>query len=295
MIIKKIPVWTQRRKMIDLCVKPAITATLVAALLIITWAVPSGYGEEQFSVSGVTEPIKDITLSTSVAGRISTIFVKEGDRVKKGDCLLTLDKRLEELEVKRRKLIWESKAEVNAAFEKVTTLKSLLESTRKLFESTKSVSEEELQKKELEYKVQVEELHRLEIAEKREKIEYEMALEQLRKRSLRSPIDGIITEVLLDEGESCEERQPLIHVVDTGKCLLVCNVEEKVGRTLRKGQSVDLKIQTGSKFVPKKGTIIFVSPVVDPASSLLVVKARFENRDGKVRPGVGGAMLLTAP
>ena len=217
MIIKKIPVWIQRKKIINLCVKHAIMATFVAVLLIMTWAVPSGYGQEQFSVSGITEPIKDVTLSTSVAGRISTIFFKEGTRVKKGDCLLNLDKRLEELEVERRKLIWESKAEVNAASKKVTTLKSLLESTRKLFERTRSVSEEELQKREIEYNVQVGELQRLQVAEKREGIEYAMALEQLRKRSLRSPVNGIITEVLLDEGESCEERQPLIHVGDPRK------------------------------------------------------------------------------
>ena len=40
------------------------------------------------------------------------------------------------------------------------------------------------------------------------------------------------------------------------------------------------------------GTVVFVSPVVDPASGLLEVKAEFDNKEGEVRPGIAGVMLL---
>ncbi len=122
-----------------------------------------------------------------------------------------------------------------------------------------------------------------------------MALENLRKRRLQSPIGGVIIKLFLDVGESNEPEQPLVHLVDTSRCLLVSNVEEPLGRTLRKGQSVELKIRTGSGSIPKKGIITFVSPVVDPASGLLEVKAEFENKNGAVRPGVEGFMLLKSP
>jgi RND family efflux transporter MFP subunit len=255
----------------------------------------ASFGQEPLSVSGITEPIKDVTLSTSVAGIISAVFFKEGAHIRKGQSILLLDNKLEELEVKRRKLIWQSTAEVDAASDRVVTLKSLLNATRELFASTGSVSKEELEEKELEYKLAVAELKRLKIEEQREKIEYRMALENLRKRSLRSPIQGIIIKLFLDEGEYCEPGQPLVHVVDTSKGLLICNVEEWIGRTLKKGQTVDLKIKTGSRFITKKGTIVFVSPVVDPASGLLEVKTEFENGDGAVRPGITGVMLLETP
>jgi len=194
--------------------------------------------------------------------------------------------------VARRKLIWESKAELEAAEAQVLTLKSLLESNRKLFESTRSVSREELEKMELEYKLAVAEQKRLKTEEARQRIEYEMALETLRKRKLGSPINGVVIKLLLDEGESYEPEQPLARVVDTSKCLLVCNVEEPLGRNLKKGQIMELKIKTGSESVVKKGTIVFVSPVVDPASGLLEVKTEFDNRNGLIRPGVAGFMLL---
>jgi multidrug efflux pump subunit AcrA (membrane-fusion protein) len=41
-------------------------------------------GQEKVSISGVTEAIKDVTLSLSVAGTVSAIFVKEGSTVKRG-------------------------------------------------------------------------------------------------------------------------------------------------------------------------------------------------------------------
>ena len=268
---------------------------IFVALLFLAMDASLLMGQEKVSISGVTEAIKDVTLSLSVAGTVSSIFVKEGSTVKKGQIILELDKKLEELEVARRKLIWESKAELIAAKARVLTMKSRLESTQKLFETTRSVSREELEEKELEYKLAVAEEDQLGIEEERQRIEFEMARETRNKRRLASPISGIIIKLFLDVGESSEPEQPLVHVVDTSRCLLVSNMEEPLGRTLKKGQSVTMSIRTGSKSITKKGTIAFVSPVVDPASGLLEVKAAFNNQKGEVRPGVEGFLILSAP
>ena len=269
--------------------------SLLAVAVFLLWSPLPIFGQEKISVSGITESIEDVTLSLSVAGTVSRVFFDEGDKVKRGQCILELDRRLEELEVARRKLIWESKAEVESAEARVLTLKSQLKSTRDLFESTGSVSREELEEKELEYKLAVAEQKRLVMEEEKQRIEYEMALENLSKRRLPSPIGGVTIKLFLDVGESCEPEQPLAHVVDPSKCLFICNLEEWLGRTLKPGQVVDLAIRTGYETIAKKGDIVFVSPVVDAASGLLEVKAEFENQDGEVRPGVAGSMLLTAP
>jgi multidrug efflux pump subunit AcrA (membrane-fusion protein) len=121
-----------------------------------------------------------------------------------------------------------------------------------------------------------------------------MAVENLRRRRLISPLSGVITKLLLEEGEGCEPQQPLVQVIDRSKCLLVCNIEEITGRSLKKGQVVDLEIRAGSGTIGKQGKIIFISPAVDPASGLMEVKTEFDNKDGEVRPGVSGLMLLKA-
>lgn len=274
--------WTQR----------AILPFVLFLFIFLLWSAAPGFAKEPLSVSGVTEPIRDVTLSATVVGTISAILVKEGMTVKAGAAILELDKKLEELEVQRRKLIWESKAELEAAAARVATLKSLLDATRELFNSTGSVSREELDKLALEYSVAVAEQKRLDSGEERERIEYEMARETFRKRSLISPIQGTVIKLFLDEGETCQEKQPLAQVVDTSRGVLVCNVEEAIGRNLRKGEAVDLRIKAGNGTVTRKGTVVFVSPVVDPASGLLEVKTEFDNQDGLVRPGVAGYLLL---
>src|SRR3989442_11148475 len=59
------------------------------------------------AVSGITEPFLDVALSASVPGIVTVRQFKEGAFVKEGQVILELDKRLEELEVERRKLVVE--------------------------------------------------------------------------------------------------------------------------------------------------------------------------------------------
>lgn len=272
------------------------TAWILLAILVVfpfsLWGAPLSRDKEPVSVPGITKPIKDVTLSATVVGTISTIFLREGRTVRRGVAILDLDKKLEALEEERRKLIWESKAEVRAAAARVSTLHLLLESTRELFRSTGSVSKEELEKMALDYDLAVAEKERLESTEEREWIEYEMARESLRKRSLISPIQGTIIKLFLDEGEACQENQPLVRIVDASRGIFISNVEEWIGRTLRTGQAVDLRIRAGGGFIDRKGTIVFISPVADPASGLIEIKAEFDNQDGLVRLGVSGSLLL---
>ena len=94
----------------------------------------------EMSSAGITEPFLDVTLSASVPGIITAQKVREGDLVKEGAVLLELDKKLEELEVERRKLVRDQKW-------------SDFDGTQKLFKTTKGVSKEELEKKEAEYKI----------------------------------------------------------------------------------------------------------------------------------------------
>lgn len=271
---------------------PVIKGVLVgiAALFLLMAAVFAG--EEGITVSGLTEPVFDVILSFEVDGKITRLFFREGDYVEKGATIAVLNKWFEELEVKRNKLIWQSKVELESAAEREKILKSLFESTQVLFERTGSVSKDELEKLELDYKLAAAEFKQLEIAEERERIEYDMARAKLDKLILKSPNPGVITELFLHEGESCESRQPVVRVVDTSKCYLVCNIEASRGTNLKKGQIVDLKMRVGSDYIDKKGLVVFVSQVVDPASGLYRVKVEFENDDHQVKPGVEGIMVL---
>jgi len=265
-----------------------------ALLAVFVLSLPAAHAREEMAIAGLTEPVKDVLLSFEADGKIAKIYFKEGDRVVKGATIMALNKWFEELEVQRNKLVWEGKAEMHSAMERKKTLKALFESTRELYEKTRSVSKDELQKLELEYKLAEAEYERLGIAEKRERIEYDMARAKLDKLVLRSPVTGIISELVVDAGESCEPRQPVVRVVDTSKCMLICNIEASLGIRFKEKQMVDLEIQSGAASVRKKGKIVFISPVVDPASGLYRVKVEFENKNREIKPGVEGFLLIPA-
>ena len=250
------------------------------------------HAEVEFRAEGVTEPMVDEMLSTMVRGMVAEIPVEEGAAVKKGDIVMTLRKKLEELEVERRKLVWESKVELESAGDRLETVKLDLDATRRLYHTTKSISKEKLLEKELEFKLAESEVERLKVGEDLQRIEYEMAQEQLRLREIRSPIDGSITEIFLHIGENAEPGQPLVRVVETKRCIFTSNIEARAARALKEGDKVGLLIEAGENPVACEGTISLVSPVVDPASGLQEIKVTFDNANGEVRPGVAGAMTV---
>jgi RND family efflux transporter MFP subunit len=214
--------------------------------------------------TGITEAVFDVTLSMPVPGIILTQSVKEGSLVHTNEVILKLDNRLEELEVERRKLVMENR-------------KADWESTRTVFEKSSSVSRDELLKKEAEYKVA--------------QTEYETAQEQLRRRHLLSPGEGVVAEVKLHVGEACAAYEPVVRVVDTRRCYFISNIEARMASGLKVNQPVRLELEDGNLSLRVEARIVFISPVVDPASGLQKVKALFENADGKVRPGLVGKMF----
>jgi RND family efflux transporter MFP subunit len=218
------------------------------------------------AVPGITEPFLDVTLSASVPGLVTARRFKEGDIVQEGQVVLELDRKLEELEVSRRQIVRDQK-------------KNDFEGTKKLFNSTRGVSKEDLDKKEVEYRVAA--------------VEQEMAAEQLHRRQVISPLTGTISELLIEVGESCSAYQSLVRVVDTRRCYFVTNVEARQADRLKAGQALKLEIDGGpTGQISLTAEIRYLAPTVDPASGLRRIKLVFENADGRVVPGVAGRLIL---
>lgn len=242
---------------------PLVGLLVLWCAVVVSVSVPAA--EPSALAPGITESFLETTLSSSVAGLITAEKFKEGDFVQAGDAVVQLDRKLEELEVTRRKLV-------------VDVRKSDYEGTEKLFTKTKGTSKEELEKKEADYRIAV--------------VDHETAVEQLHKRNIVAPFAGQITEILLHPGEACQPYQPVVRVVDTRHCYFVSNVEAKTAATLQTNQAVRLVLETGAAPVSLDGRITFLSPVADPASGLVKVKALFENAGGRIRPGLAGGMML---
>ena len=241
---------------------------------------------------GVTEPVNEAVLSASVDGTIKEILVKEGDWVQESDPVIRFYRREQELEVTLRYKMWKSKSAIDAAKVEADNIRSLYEASKQLFEKNHSVSKEELTRLKIRYDQAKFKQIELEIKEEQERIQYEIAKEQLSKRILYAPFHGVVTNIYTHAAERSKSNQQLIKLVNPKICYFKCNVEEGFAEKIRTGQTVELHIQSGKATIKRQGEIIFVSPVVDPASGLLKVKVMFENKDLSIRPGISGSMII---
>lgn len=243
------------------------------------------------SLPGVTRPHREADLSMSVPGLVSRITVREGQTVKAGDILLELHREQESLEMKRRELLLENLAEVQAAEARLNTARSEVAATRTLFEETRSVSREELERKLLQLSLAEAELTQAQMNKKREEIELAMAREAVESRLLRAPHSGIITEILIEEGEGCEPLQPLMRLVDPSRLIVTANAEAEHLKNYTPGESVRVAVQTREGPRILEGEVRYVSPVVDRASGLGILRVELDNADGSMVAGVAAELL----
>lgn len=231
-------------------------------------ARPAQTASSEFETQGITEAYFDATLSAPVAGILGKHFFKEGDSVEAGQVIVELDKRMEELEVARRQTVLENSAEV-------------LRRTEELAARTRSVAKEELDKHRAENRIAQAEL--------------DLASEQLRRRQVVAPFPGVIADLFnLDAGEGCQPQTPIARLVDTRRCWLVINLEARRAQTLHVGQRLSLRLESeiGTRNVDAE--VRFISPVADPASGLVRVKAVFDNADAKIPAGITATVRLPA-
>ncbi|MEI7784547.1 MAG: efflux RND transporter periplasmic adaptor subunit [Betaproteobacteria bacterium] len=243
------------------------------------------------SAPGVTQAMRDVKLSVTVAGRIESLQVSEGSRVREGQLLLHLDRTLEELEVQRRRLLLQDRARIEELRQKEKVLQQQVQSLLPLL-VTGGVARKQFEDEEIALGSVVAERRALEASKEREQVELQLAQEAYERRHLRSPIAGVITKLAARQGESIGPSEPVITVVDTSRVRFIAAVPAAAGQRLRPGLNVRIDLGSELRLSPRQAQLVFVSPVTDPSSGLVEVIAEFDNLDGQVRPGITGRLLF---
>lgn len=258
---------------------------ILELVLAIMTAAPSAY-------EGVTEPIQEAVVGSTVPGKIKAVVAQEGARVRKGKVILLLEDDEEEINVAITTVVATDTSDILSTQQKRQTFERDYLATKHLFEASNSVSEEQLWEKELNFKTADAELQKARAMSEKEKLENKMAKAQLEKRILRAPFDGVVVKHRKRIAESVQALEPLFDIVDVHRCRFTSYVVANLAQSFRKGQIVTLQLDGAATPRERKGTIDFISPVVDKASMLRVVKVVFDNNDGSIEPGVTGRILV---
>jgi HlyD family secretion protein len=255
------------------------------------------------SASGEVKPKKNINISAQVPGRIVKIGVVEGQEVKAGDFLLKLDStQYEAMADRDQNFIRAANADLIQSEARLKRDKGSFDRQQQLFDDN-LISKDQLEASKAQYDVSVAQTNAIEFQIKQAEASLKSTMDSLAKTTYVSPIEGVITSLQVEEGETAiigtmnNPGTVMLTIAD----LSVMEVEVEVDETdvigVSLGQEADIRVDA----LP--GTI-FKGKVTEIGSSALLkatagvatqeskdfkVVVTLDNPDRKLKPGLSAS------
>jgi len=240
--------------------------------------------DEISTVSGIglVEPesqIVDLALNNS--GTISRVYQSSGTKVKKGDIILSLDHKDDQLNLQETQAqrttaqITEqlNQANVQETQNRLNDAISTLNQTKKLFEKG-AVTRQELDNDELNVKVLKIQLEQNQLSVQQAKSQINQSNVSIAKAQntleddvLRAPSDGVVLQVLVPEFSNVQANQNLVEFAPDGPTVVRCEIDEMFANYIQPGQKVDI-CNVGFSKVIATGTIQKALPFLKQKSLL---------------------------
>jgi len=233
------------------------------------------------------QAIKNVEIRARVQGFLETIFVDEGQTVKKGQLLFQLSDR--EFVISLAK----AKANVTNAVAEAKSAELELGRT-KILVSKNVVTQTELDLAEAKLKAANAKVDEA-------KAEQADAETQLSYTKILSPFDGVIDRIPLKTGSLINQGNLLTTISDTHEIYAYFNVSEneylQYEKVLRRDPqalagAIQLLLADGSRY-PYKGRIETLSGEFDNSTGSIAFRARFSNPDKLLKHGASGKVRLT--
>ena len=114
---------------------------------------------------------------------------------------------------------------------------------------------------------------------------------QLDMALIKSPIDGVVDEIIQKVGEMAGPQIPFARVVNLENLYINADVSEMYLPQIHKGEEVDVSFPVINKKMRKK--IYRVSNVIDPSSRTFRVRVNLMNNDdGQIKPNMMAVLKL---
>lgn len=259
------------------------------SLQIITLSPSNSASETTFpaQIKGKT----DIAIRPQVTGFITKVHVDEGQHVRKGQPLFTLD------QVTFQAAVDQAQAAVNAAATSASTAQRTVDTKRALLD--KNIISQ------FEYQTAVDDLARANAQLAQAKASLVSARKNLAYTVVTSPSDGVVGTIPQREGSlaSPSSAQPLTTVSDNSQVYAYFSLTErdllnisKAGEQTVNGAiaampEVRLRLADGTLY-PLPGKVATVSGVIDTSTGAASVRALFDNTNGLLRSGSTGTIVI---
>jgi HlyD family secretion protein len=121
---------------------------------------------------------------------------------------------------------------------------------------------------------------------------YQSAKAQLGYSEIHSPINGVVTDRPLYEGELAAANQPILTVMNTSKLITKAHIAQGEAIQLKVGDPAEITVPDTAQ--PVKGKVTLVSPALDPGSTTIEVWVEAIKPPPTLKPGMSVSIEATA-
>ncbi|MCX5917693.1 MAG: efflux RND transporter periplasmic adaptor subunit [Deltaproteobacteria bacterium] len=284
--------------------------------------VTQGLIEEKILRTGDIAPQFQVTIYSKVQGWVEKINVREGDRVKAGEVLATLDAREAEAAVAQARANLEASAarlkQVRATAEEAVQsqiqqakanlelaeadLKRAQELHEKNFIARQQLDEAQtkynvakanydLAMNSIRQKTWENDIALAEAQVRQAKASLDLTQAQLANLIINSPMNGEVTKRFVDPGTMVKDTTPILTLMDLSVVKMMVNVIEKEFIHLQKGQPVKITVAAfpGRAF---EGRVAIITPALDLQSRTAEIQVSIPNPGYILNPGMFGRVEI---
>ncbi len=206
-------------------------------------------------LTGSVLSVNDITVPAEEGGRILEWYVSKGSYVRKGQVIGQIDSS-------RQRSAYDA---AEAAY-KIADIS---------YEKQKKAFDEQA--------ISVLQLKTLEYQREASRAQMELAARQLEKTRIVAPVNGVVNERYVDDGEMIGPGMPAAHVVDVYQLKIAAGVPERYAADLVLGAPVEFTVDAYPDDV-FQGKLGFIAASVTSENRSIPVEIFINNPSGKLKP-----------
>jgi len=252
---------------------------------------PEGEGTFERFWPAASMPHTHVTLSSKLDERLGEVLVEEGQQVKKGEVLVKFDLEQVNAKIAMAQVEADFKGRIESATKRYEYLAREYERSKNL---DQMISESDLDSDHTQMELSKLELEELKRGQRMADTRLRLYKAEAEDYIVRSPVDGVVADVWIEEGEMAQVGQALVEVIDPSAIEVRVHLREEHTMNVTPGQEAAIRFVTVSQR-PVPGTVYFVSPYVDSSSGTFTVKILTEPKTEHIKPGMACEVRFLPP
>ena len=232
------------------------------------------------------EARQTVEIRSSVEAVIESVKVKRGDFITKGQVIVTLESGPERAALALAQQRAQSLGDIKVSEARVEITRKKWQRAEELFKQN-FVSANARDEAEADFRLASEELLRARESQRLSELEAQRAAEVLALRTIRSPVTGVVVEVMRKPGEfgAITFKDPILKLAEIDPLHVEVILPAAMYGKVKRGQRavVELEPSIGGRY---ETTVSVVDPVIDAGSGTLGVRLLLPNKKGTIPAGV---------